>query len=336
MPDGRHRLVDVAGGRIHLVEQGSGSLVLMIHGFPESWYSWRHQLPALAAAGFRAVAIDVRGYGRSSSPVEIEAYRMLAHVADNVGVVRALGERSATIVGHDWGSPIAVNSALLRPDIFTAVALLSVPYTPRGSTRPTAAFARVGGSGEFYLSYFQTPGRAEAEIEPDVRAWLAGIYKALSGETIRAAGGVGDLLTIRAGGRLSDRFPPTEPRPSWLTEADLDYYADEIERTGLSGALNRYRNIYRDWEDLAAWDGKPIHQPSLFIGGELDASTTWAARAINNHPQTLPGISSSHIIEGGGHWIQQEHPDRVNRLVIDWLRSLPRGSTAERTETRSA
>jgi pimeloyl-ACP methyl ester carboxylesterase len=130
--------------------------------------------------------------------------------------------------------------------------------------------------------------------------------------------------------------PPSEPRPSWLTESDLDDYADEFERTGLSGALNRYRNVDRDWEDLAAWDGEPIRQPSLFIGGELDASTTWALRAINHHPQTLPGISSSHIIEGGGHWIQQEHPDRVSRLVIDWLRSLPRGSTAERTETRSA
>lgn len=123
----KHRLVDVPGGRIHLVEHGQGPLVLLVHGFPESWYSWRHQLPALAEAGCRAAAIDVRGYGRSSKPSHVDAYGMLAHVADNVGVVHALGKTTATVIGHDWGSPIAANSALLRPDVFTAVGLLSVP-----------------------------------------------------------------------------------------------------------------------------------------------------------------------------------------------------------------
>src|SRR4051794_20564093 len=178
-----HRLVSSPAGRIHLVEQGSGPLVLLVHGFPESWYSWRHQLPALAAAGYRAVAIDVRGYGRSSKPAEISAYRMLAHVADNTGVVRALDAPVAAIIGHDWGSPIAAATALLRPDLFPAVGLLSVPYTPRGDRRPTDAYASIGDTGEFYVSYFQRPGRAEAEIEPDVRAWLRGIYTTLSGET---------------------------------------------------------------------------------------------------------------------------------------------------------
>lgn len=313
-----HRSADVPGGRIHCVEEGSGPLVLLIDGFPESWYSWRHQLPVLAGAGFRAVAIDVRGYGRSSKPAAVEDYRMLAHVADNLGVVRALGESSAVIVGHDWGSPIAANTALLRPDVFTAVALLSVPYAPRGGPRPTEAFARVGGADEFYISYFQQPGRAEAEIEPDVRGWLAGIYTALSGDT---SSGDGEVFLVPAGGRLSDRFPARGALPSWLSEADLDVYANEFERTGLTGALNRYRNVDRDWADLAAWDGAPIRQPSLFIGGALDASTTWMAQAIERYPTTLPGLVSSHLLEGCGHWVQQERPDDVNRLLVDWLRS---------------
>jgi pimeloyl-ACP methyl ester carboxylesterase len=319
-----HRLVDVPGGRVHLAEQGSGPLVLMVHGFPESWYSWRHQLPALAAAGYRAVAIDVRGYGRSSKPREVEAYRMLAHVADDVGVVRALGERTAAIVGHDWGSPIAAAGALLRPDVFSAVALLSVPYSPRGGLRPTDAFARAGGTEEFYVSYFQAPGRAEAEIEPDVRGWLAGFYTALSGDEGSSPAGAG-VFSIPPGGRISDRFPRGAALPSWLSDADLDVYASELERTGLTGALNRYRNVDRDWEDLAAWDGAPIHQPSLFIGGELDATTDWLAGAIENHRTTLPGLVSTHILEGCGHWIQQERAEQVNRLLLDWLHGLALG-----------
>ncbi|MEV8332851.1 alpha/beta hydrolase [Streptomyces niveus] len=320
-PGARHRLVDVPGGRIHLVEQGSGPLVLLVHGFPESWYSWRHQLPALAAAGYRAVAVDVRGYGRSSKPPAVEEYRMLAHVADNVGVVQALGEKTATIVGHDWGSNIAADSALLRPDMFTAAALLGVPYAPRGGPRPTEAFARIGGDEEFYVSYFQTPGRAEAEIESDVRGWLAGFYAGLSGDTMPAPDEP-SLYFVPPAGRLRDRFP-AGPLPAWLSEAELDHYAGEFERTGPTGALNRYRNVDRDWADLAAWHGTPLTQPSLFIGGALDASLAWMADAVKNFPTTLPGLVASHILEGCGHWVQQERPDEVNTLLTEWLDALP-------------
>ncbi|MEV0317086.1 alpha/beta fold hydrolase [Streptomyces sp. NPDC050658] len=326
-PTPQHRLVDVPGGRIHLVEQGEGPLVLLVHGFPESWYSWRHQLPVLAEAGFRAVAVDVRGYGRSSKPREAAAYGMLAHVADNVGVVRALGEETATVVGHDWGSTIAANSALLRPDVFTAVGLLSVPYAPRGGFRPSDAFARVGSAGEsgeeFYVSYFQEPGRAEAEIEADVRGWLAGFFGALSGDAMQGPAPGTSPYFVRRGGRMADGFPAAEsPLPAWLTETDLDVYATEFERTGLTGALNRYRNMDRDWEDLAAWDGAPIRCPSLFIGGEHDASTTWLADAIKAYPETLPGLVASHILEGCGHWVQQERADEVNGLLAGWLRQV--------------
>ncbi|MFF4960244.1 alpha/beta fold hydrolase [Streptomyces sp. NPDC001222] len=316
-----HRLVSSPGGRIHLVEQGTGPLVLLVHGFPESWYSWRHQLPALAAAGYRAVAIDVRGYGRSSKPAATDAYRMLDLVEDNVSVVHALGEESAVVIGHDWGAAIAANSALLRPDVFRAVGLLSVPYAPRGGPRPRDVFAQMGGDEEFYISYFQKPGRAEAEIEPDVRGWLAGFYAALSADTMPAPGAPAPHFVSKSG-TLRDRFPIGR-LPAWLSESDLDVYAGEFERTGVTGALNRYRNIDRDWEDLVALDGAPITQPSLFIGGSLDASTTWLADAIKAYPATLPGLVSSHLLDGCGHWIQQERPAEVNRLLTDWLAALP-------------
>ncbi|MFF7379169.1 alpha/beta hydrolase [Streptomyces massasporeus] len=317
----RHRTVEAPAGRLHLVEQGAGPLVLLVHGFPESWYSWRRQLPALAAAGYRAVAIDVRGYGRSSRPEATDAYRMLDLVEDNVAVVRALGEESAVVVGHDWGSNIAAASALLHSEVFHAVGLLSVPYAPPGGPRPTDVFGRIGGpEQEFYVSYFQKPGRAEAEIEPDVRGWLAGFYAALSADTMPAEGEP-DPHFVARGGRLRDRFP-RRVLPAWLSEDDLDVYAGEFERTGLTGALNRYRNMDRDWEDLARYRGAPIKQPSLFVGGALDASTTWMSDAIDAYPTTLPALSASHLLDGCGHWIQQERPDEVNRLLIDWLASL--------------
>ncbi|EGX57695.1 epoxide hydrolase [Streptomyces zinciresistens K42] len=318
-----HRVVASPGGRVHLVEQGAGPLVLLVHGFPESWYSWRHQLPVLAAAGYRAVAVDVRGYGRSSRPAPPAAYRMTELVEDNVAVVRALGEESAVVVGHDWGAGIAAHSALLRPGVFRAVGLLSVPYTPRGGPRPSEVFAAMGGDEEFYVSYFQEPGRAEAEIEPDVRGWLAGFYAALSGDTTPAPGAPDPHFVSRAAGTLRERFP--KGRPAWLTEADLDFYAGEFERTGLTGALGRYRAVDRDWEDLAAHDGAPVTQPSLFVGGDRDASTTWLADAISAFPRTLPGLVSSHLLEGCGHWIQQERPAEVGRILIDWLDGLPGG-----------
>lgn len=265
--------------------------------------------------------MDVRGYGRSSRPDDVAAYRMLELVGDGVAVVHALGERTAVIVGHDWGATIAADSALVRPDVFRAVGLLSVPYAPRGGPRPSEVFARMGGQEEFYVSYFQEPGRAEAEIEPDVRGWLAGFYAALSADTMPPAGAP-DPHFVSPGGTMRDRFPAGR-LPAWLGEDDLDIYAAEFERTGLSGALGRYRDMDRDWEDLADFDGAPIAQPSLFIGGALDASTTWPADAVKAYPATLPGLAAFRILDGCGHWIQRERREEVNEILVGWLASLP-------------
>jgi pimeloyl-ACP methyl ester carboxylesterase len=316
--DAQHRVVDADGTRIHLVEQGEGPLVLLVHGFPESWYSWRHQLPALAEAGYRAAAVDVRGYGRSAAPAEVDAYRMLRHVADNLGVVSALGAQQAVVVGHDWGSPIAATSALLRPDVFRAVALLSVPYAPRGSTRPLERFRELAGDEEFYIEYFQEPGRAEAEIEVDVRSWLLGFYVAASADALPAPDG-GTIATVPRGKRLRDRFVLPDRLPAWLTQDDLDVYVAEFERSGFAGPLNRYRNVDRDWEDLAPWARRPITVPSLFVGGDRDGPTIWGGGAIARFAETLPALWGSHILEGCGHWTQQERPDDVNRLLVEFL-----------------
>jgi len=323
MSELRHRVVPANGIRIHLVEQGEGPLVLLVHGFPESWYSWRHQLPVLAAAGYRAVAIDVRGYGRSSKPAAVDAYRILQHVGDNVGVVDALGEEAAIVVGHDWGAPIAWTSALLRPDVFRGLAMLSVPYSARGSTRPLDAFRAIGGDEEFYIAYFQEPGRAEREIEADVRSWLLGFYFTASGDAPPPEGGT--MATVPAGGRLRDRFAIPDTLPRWLGEEDLEFYVAEFERTGLTGGLNRYRNVERDWEDMGAFAGRPIGVPALFVGGERDGPTIWGGGAIARFPETVPRLHGSHILEGCGHWVQQERAEQVNGLLVDFLMAVHAG-----------
>jgi len=322
MTDWRHRIEHVNGVRIHCVEAGDGPLVLMIHGFPESWYSYRHQLDAVANAGYRAVAIDVRGYGRSSKPVEIDAYRMIRKVADNVELVRALGETEAVIVGHDWGAPIAWTSALLRPDVFRGVAGLSVPYSPPGEHRPSDVFRMMAGAEEFYIEYFQQPGRAEAEIEADVARWLRGFYFSASGDAPPPDPGAATMATIPHGAKMIDRFTIPDELPAWLTDDDLAFYVEEFERTGLTGGLNRYRNVDRDWEDLAAFRHQPIDVPALFIGGDRDGPTVWGAASIEAFPTTLPKLHRSIILPGCGHWTQQERPAEVNAALIDFLAFL--------------
>ena len=316
----KHRVVNSNGIRIHVAEQGRGPLVILVHGFPESWYSWREQLSALAGAGYRAAAIDVRGYGRSSKPSRVEDYRMLVNVGDIVGLPAALGEPQAALIGHDWGAPIVWSSALIRPDLFRGVAGLSVPYAWRGETKPSEVFRKMAaGSGEFYIEYFQQPGRAEAEIEKDLRRWLLGFYFSASGD---ADPKKPPIAVVEPGHELRDRFQYPDKMPSWLSEADLDFYAGEFERTGSTGGLNRYRNVDRDWEDLVGYRHRPIEIPALFVGGSRDGPTIWGKPAIENFPKSLPKLHRSVILEGCGHWIQQERPKETNEALIDFLRAI--------------
>lgn len=321
MTDLEHASLRVNGIRLHTVSCGSGPTVILIHGFPESWYSWRHQLPALAAAGYRAVAVDVRGYGRSSKPVRVEDYRMVKLVGDMVGLVEALDCGTAVLIGHDWGAPIAWTSALLRPDLFTAVAGLSVPYSPPAAASDPAPLTRMramAGDDEFYVEYFQQVGRAEAEIEADVRRWLLGFYWCASGD-VRSGP---NISLVERGRRLADKFVYPDAMPEWLTEADLDVYTTEFEYSGFFGPLSRYRNVDRDFADLAGFHGRPILQPSLFVGGSRDGPTVWGAAAIERFGQTLPGLRRAEILDGAGHWIQQERADATNDLLLEFLASL--------------
>ena len=306
---------------IHMryAEAGSGPLVLFCHGWPESWYSWRHQLQAVGRAGFRAVAPDMRGSGGTQAPEPIDQYTLHHLVGDMAELVKALGETKAVIVGHDWGAPVAWHAALWRPDLFTAVCAMSVPYSPPGYVDVLSALEKLG-INDFYLQYFQKPGVPEAELQQDIRGALKRIYYTAGGEMVEKDKG---FARLTGGSLLSNTVDP-DKLPPWLSDADLDYYAGEFARTGFRGGLNWYRNLRRNWELGGPWRGQPIRQPSMFIAGSRDGVLRFPAAKgqLDAYPKTLPGLRGSHILDGAGHWVQQERAAEVNKLLIDFLKGL--------------
>jgi pimeloyl-ACP methyl ester carboxylesterase len=320
-----HRMIETNGIRMHIAEAGTGPLVVLCHGFPESWYSWRHQIDALAEAGFHAVAPDMRGYGQTEAPEAIEQYTMLHFVGDMVGLLDALGEATAVIAGHDGGAPVAWQSALLRPDRFRAVAALSGPFRQRGKRGPSSVMPRTEDA-VFYQLHFQTPGLAEAEMERDVRAALRGILLRISGEFKSSTDDASDFGMVPRAGGLMGLLSQANPMelPSWLTEADIDFYAAEFSRTGFRGGLNWYRNIDRNWELLAPFGGALVTVPALFIGGERDPVLAFpgAAEALEHLPEAVPRLRAAMVLPGCGHWTQQERPAEVNTAMIDFLQGV--------------
>ncbi|MBL6079908.1 alpha/beta hydrolase [Belnapia sp. T18] len=310
-----HRSLAANGITLHVAEAGEGPPVLFCHGFPESWRSWRHQMEALAEAGFRAIAPDMRGYGESEAPPAIEDYTLLHLIGDMVGLLDALGLHQAAIVGHDWGAPVAWNAALLRPDRFPAVAGLSVPFSPRGPVSPTEALRRAGRH-RFYQLYFQEPGVAEADLEGDAEVTLRRTLWSLSGNPPEAERWRPDLP--EAGFLASLAEPPA--LPPWLPAAELAELAAIYRRTGFRGGLNWYRNIERNWRLMAPFAGLTLRQPSLFITGTADPVLGWTRPAVEALPQRLAGFRGAVMLEGIGHWVQQEAPEPVNRALLDFLR----------------
>ena len=350
-PGWESRTVRSNGQRIHVrIAGSSGPMVLLCHGFPESWYSWRHQLDALASAGYRAVAIDMPGYGRSSKPTDVAAYRITELVEDCVGVVEALGESTAVIVGHDLGAPVAWTAAWTRPDVFRAVVGLSVPFgarglaclpgDPFGDVRPSVAHRELAGPDLlFYQEYFALPGGVAArEAEQDLRAWLtAGLYSLSADRPLAPELAGVDLTTlpkdmlrefvrgamcVPRGGTFANLLERPERLPAWLGEEALDFYVAELEYSGLTAPLSYYRVSELDWEILGQFQGKPVTVPALFIGGDRDVVTIWSQQAIERAKEAVPGLRGSIIVPDCGHWIMQEQPEAVNRELLAFLQGL--------------
>jgi len=320
MPEVTHRMIETNGIRLHVAEQGEGPLVILCHGFPECWYSWRHQLPALAKAGFRAVAPDLRGYGRSDHPEEVEKYTILHDIGDIVGLVGALGARQAVIAGHDIGAPIAWQSALLRPDLFRAVIGLSPPFRPRGfgdAGPPTTLMPR-NENAVFYQLFLATP-EAEAALGRDLRRTFRSQLYALSGDRPpSAAGGFPAGMMPRKGTVLTD----PASLPSWVTESDIDVYVAEFTRSGFRGALAWWRNIDRSWELLAPLAGATVTVPALYIAGERDFVAAVFSQEIAKQSALVPNLRPPIMLPGCGHWTQQERAPQVSAAMIDFIRSL--------------
>ena len=309
--------------QLRVIEAGDrgAPVVVLAHGFPELAYSWRHQIPALAEAGYHVLAPDQRGYGGSSRPDAIDAYNIHELTADLVGVLDDVGAERAVWIGHDWGAIVVWNAPLLHPDRVTAVAALSVPALPRAQVPPTQAFRGMFGEKFFYMLYFQEPGAADAELDGDpartMRRMIGGLRP--SGDRRAALG-----MVAPGPEGFIDRLPEPDGLPDWISQDELDHYISEFSRTGFTGGLNWYRNLDRNWEttaELAPELGNArISVPSLFIAGTADPvlSFTRADRAS----EMISGPYRQVMIDGAGHWIQQERPDEVNAALLDFLNGL--------------
>ncbi len=327
-----HRFVQVNGIRMHFAEQGQGPLVILAHGFPELWYNWRHVLPALAAAGYHAVAPDMRGYGQTDAPIDIAAYSQTQAVGDMVGLVHALGYEQAVIIGHDTGASTAANCAILRPDMFRAVVQLSVPYSARVKEAPRPSEAnrrRVPPDKQFYITYYQDPGVAEKVLDADpkrtLRMWL---YSSSGGTPPQHRARYTFGLNETA---LDGRSEP-EKLPAWLKPEDLDYFAAEFSRTGFRGALNWYRAQDMFWAATPFLVGRQILQPVLFIGGADDPWIAQVGQAgVDNLEKSVPNLWKKVLLPGVGHSVEQEAPTEVTSLILEFLRYVDRSSEPKKT-----
>lgn len=312
--------VAVNGIRLRVATAGEGPLVLMIHGWPECWYSWRHQIGPLAQAGYRVAVPDVRGYGGSDKPEALEAYDMPSLIGDVLGLIDHFGERRAVLVGHDWGAPVVWNTAALHPERVRAVAALSVPWLPRGEVSAIELWRQLYSDRFFYQLYFQEPGVAERELEADVRRSLRMIYFNLSGDAPENIW----LQPKPKDARVLDGLIDPDPLPDWLSEADLDYYTRQFEAGGFGRPLHRYRNQQRDWDLLPELAGARIRPPACFLAGTREVVLSFVPDAdlIGNMRELTDDLRVCQLYEGAGHWLQQERPEEVNEALLSFLCSL--------------
>lgn len=320
LPGIRFRMVESNGIRMRVAEMGEGPVVLLAHGWPESWYSWRHQIRALAAAGYRVLAPDMRGYGETDAPEDVSTYNLVNLAADMIGILDAMQVQQATMVGHDWGSPVAAYTVLLYPDRFNGLVLLSVPHGGRGPVSPLDAMKARTGDNFFYMVYHNEPdGVAEAEYDSDPRGFLSRIY--LSPDSPREAPEVTDPR--RSAGGWIPRLGAPLGLPDWLTQEDLDYYVSQFEKAGFRGGVNYYRNFDRTWELTDGLD-QTVRVPTLFIAGEKDLVINGASRAQLEAAMaaTVPDLRDVVLIPDTGHWVQQEAAAATNAAMLRFLEDL--------------
>ena len=318
MADITHRTIETNGVELFVAEAGDGPLVVLSHGWPECWYSWRHQIVALADAGYHVIAPDQRGYGRSTCPPDVDDYTVMHLVGDLVGLVEAVGETEASLVGHDWGSIVTWVGAQLRPDVFTRIVSLSVPALPRRPMRPMDMYRQVFGDRFFYQLYFQTPGVAEHEFQNDIPTMIRKMMFGASGANERS--GMFDITDSPPATNfmLEQMDDPGDDIGDWVTSADIEYFVESFELSGFRGGLNWYRNMDRNWELLGAMAGRKVEQPTMFITGDRDV-VPWNDEFENGLRSMVPGLEEVHVLPGIGHWTQQEAAADVNELLVGFL-----------------
>lgn len=312
------RFVDTNGVRLRVIEAGDrgAPVVVLAHGFPELAFSWRHQIPVLADAGYRVLAPDQRGYGGSSRPDDVAAYDIRALTGDLIGLLDDAGVDRAVLVGHDWGAPVVWNTALLHPQRVAAVVGLSVPPTPRPQQRPTDVWRQKFGEHFFYMLYFQQPGIADAELDGDPARTMRRMIGSLS-PTDAAAG----LRMVSPGPEgFIDRLAEPAALPDWISTDELEHYIATFTRTGFTGGLNWYRNFDRNWEITADLAGATTDVPALFVAGSDDPVLAFTRR--DRATEVCTGPYREVLIGGAGHWLQQERPEQVNAALLEFLSGL--------------